>query len=494
MSKKLVFSSFLPLLTVITLSGQYIDKIWTDKKDSVYGFYTVVAPASNRVQGALVLLDGFGGNADNFYSETKIHNTAWANDILVVGIPTGTRLYADKSIIEYLNRILNEIAVKYKLRKEQFAIGGMSSGGTIAVRYAELCHEQPSKFPILPSAVFDVDSPIDLIGLYHSAERDLKKAYDGWWLAESKMITDQFTNDLGNINGDLKKYHEASPFSKDVSTGGNESHLKEVAVRTYHDVDINWQIQNRRRSLYETNMLDASEFINRLVLQGNTHAEFLASKIPGRRSNGQRHPHSWNIVDEIDLIQWIKEQLHFYPEHIQPAFVYTAPEKWGPETILFPIDFAAALPYKGFEELRFAPGWGAANSNEKWAYTILWWLDDVYRFNETVLQQDIETYFTGLTKRRAVADKLEMTAFVPVKAQVQKIKTLAGDIASYTASASIFDSQVTKKPAMLYFKIHVKDCPGKTRTIVLFEVAGNPVTAVVWQQLDKINTDFRCSK
>jgi hypothetical protein len=494
MFKKFIVSCYLMLITAISLSAQYIDKIWTDKKDSIYGFYTVTAPASNRVQGALILLDGFGGNADNFFSETKIHNTAWVNDILVIGIPTGARLYADKEIIQYLNRVLTEIAIKYKLRKEQFAIGGMSSGGTIAIRYAELCHEKPNDFPVSPSVVFDVDSPIDLIGLYHSAERDLKKAYPGWWLGESQMIINQFKNDLGDINGDLKKYHEASPFSKDLNAAGNESSLKDVAVRTYHDVDINWQIQNRRRSLYETNMLDASEFINRLVLQGNTRAEFVTSKIQGRRSNGQRHPHSWNIVDEIDLIQWIKEQLHFYPEHIQPAFTYMAPEKWAPETILFPIDFAAALAYKGFEELRFAPGWGDANSNEKWAYTILWWLDDKYIFNELLLQQNIETYFTGLTKRRAVADKLDMSVVTPAKAHVQKIKTTAGDFATYTATAAIFDSQVTRKPGTLYFKIHIKDCPDKTRSIVLFEVAGNPLTTAVWQQLDKINDDFKCAK
>jgi hypothetical protein len=494
MKKKLTYCCLLALLNTASVFSQYIEKIWVDKADPVYGFYTIIKPASNRVQAALILLDGFGGNAEDFLSETKIHNVAWANDMLTVCIPTGQRLYADKSIIDYLNKVLTEISGTYKLRKDQFAIGGMSSGGTIALRYAELCHEKPAEFPILPAAAFDVDSPVDLIGLYRSSERDLKKNYQGWWLGEAKMITDRFSNELGDINGDLKKYHELSPFSGDLTAAGNESSLKGVAVRTYHDVDVNWFIQNRRRSLYETNMLDASEFINRLVLQGNTKAEFISSKTEGRRSNGQRHPHSWNIVDEIDLVQWLKEQMHFYPDHLQKPYGYTAPVSWTNETILFPMNFAAALPYKGFEALRFAPGWGDANSNEKWAYTILWWLDDKYSFNETVLQQNIETYFTGLTKQRASADKLDMTSFTPAKAQVQKTKTLPGDIASYTATAVIFDSEVTKKPGTLYFKIHIKDCPDKTKTLVLFEVAGSPVNAAVWQQLDKINDDVKCSQ
>jgi hypothetical protein len=389
---------------------------------------------------------------------------------------------------------LGSIAANYHLPKNKFAIGGMSSGGTIALRYAELCNENPAGYPVLPSAVFAVDSPVDLIGLYHSSERDIKKNNKGWWLQECQMIIDRFKQELGDINGDLKKYHATSPFSRVVTGPGNEQYLKNIAVRTYHDVDISWHIQNRQRSIYETNMADASELINRLVLQGNTKAEFISSKVQGQRSNGQRHPHSWNIVDEINLVQWIKEQLHFYPDHLANLYAYTAPLNWEPETILFPIDFAMALPYKGFEELRFAPGWGDAASNEKWAYTILWWLDDVYNFNEKNLQQNIETYFTGLTKRRAVAEKQDMNNFTRASAQVQKIKTLAGDAATYTATAAIFDAQVTKKPGTLYFKIHLKDCPDKTKTIVLFEVAGNPLNTNAWLQLDKINDDFRCVK
>ncbi len=494
MIRKLSLLCVTAFLLAITVSAQYVEKIWVDRTDSVYGYYTVIKPSSLRIQGAVILLDGFGGNADNFLAETKIHNVAWANELLTVCIPTGQRLYADASIIEYMNKVLSSIATTYHLQKKQFAIGGMSSGGTIALRYAELCFEKPESFPVLPSAVFDADSPVDLIGLYQSSERDIKKNNGGWWLGEAQMIMDVYKKDLGDINGDRKKYHESSPFSKDIAGPGNEKYLQNTAVRTYHDVDINWFIQNRNRSIYETNMADASELINRLVMEGNKKAAFVASKLQGQRSNGQRHPHSWNIVDEINLVQWIKEQLHTYPDHLENQYVYTAPETWRPEMILFPIDFAAALPYKGFEELRFAPGWEDAASDGKWAYTILWWMDDAYSFNENILQQNIETYFTGLTKRRAVAEKLDMSAYTPARAQVQKVKTVAGDIATYTATAAIFDAQVTKKPGTLYFKIHLKDCPDKTKTMVLFEVAGNPYSGNAWLQLDKINDDFRCGK
>jgi hypothetical protein len=488
-----VIGIFAMILFVMIVNGQVPEKIWFNKNDSIYGYYVVIKPSGPRIQGALILLDGFGGNADGFLSETKFFNVTFSNDMITVCIPTGRRLYADDSIIALINRVSSSLLHDYSLSKNKFAIGGMSSGGTIALRYAELCKEDPSRFPVQPSAVFCIDSPVDLIGLYRSSERELKKKHSGWWLYESQMIIDSLKLHLGDINGDIKKYNNVSPFSLEDTTAGNEKFLKDVAVRTYHDVDISWHIQNRKRSLYETNMLNASELINRLVLLGNTNAEFVTSRIPGRRSNGERHPHSWNIVDEIDAVQWIKEKLHFYPDHLESQYTYSAPVGWEPETIIFPIDFAPLLPYIGFEELRFAPGWGRP-SGEKWAYTILWWLDDSYPFNEQTLKENLESYFSGLTRRRAIADGLDLKEYFPAKAQVTKIKTIKGDKESYSATVNIFDAQVTRKPGSLYIKIHLKDCQDRSKTIVLFEIAGNTFSNPVWQQLDKINEDYRCGK
>jgi hypothetical protein len=474
-------------------AAQNAEKIWFDKTDSVYGYYVTIKPASNRIQGALILLDGYSGNADGFLSETKMHNVAAVNDILTVCIPTGTRLYLDNSMTELMNRILNEVKTKYNLGKEKFALGGMSSGGTIAIRYAERCYEKPGGFPIQPKAVFDIDSPLDLAGLYKSSQRDLQKNNGGGWPGEAQMIVDRFNKELGDINGDMKKYKEVSPFLREQKDSANEKYLITTAIRTYHDVDVNWFIQNRNRSLYETNLLDGSELINRLVQMGNKQAEFVVSKIPGRRSNGMKHPHSWNIADEIDLVQWVKEKLNFYPEHIANSYTYTAPENWNIEKFLFPFDFAPAITYKGFEDLRFAPGWGNKDSKEKWAYTFLWWLDDVYRFDEKIIKQNLEAYFSGLTKQKATEDKLNMSVYTTSKFEVQKIKTVKGDAETYTAAGSIFDAFVTQKPGNLYIKVHVKECKDKNKTILLLEIAGNTFNQPVWQQLDLINENFRCN-
>ena len=476
------------------LHAQEIVKVWFNKSDSVYGYYNVVRPLSGRIQGALILLDGFSGNASGFLTETKIHNVACANDLLTVCIPTGFRLWLDSSMITLLNTTLLDIIKTYKVKKDQFAFGGFSSGGTILLRYAELCKEKPAEYPVTPKAIFTGDSPVDIIGLYKSAKRELQKGFQGWWLGESQMIIDKLEENFGKPEQNLTKYSRISPFYVGDTTVGNERFLRDVPYRTYHDVDIAWHLQNRKRSLYETNMLNASELVSRLQLLGNKRAEFVSSKLPGKRIDGSRHPHSWSIIDEIDLVQWVKDALEFYPDHIASPYQYNAPQGWNPETILFPIDFAPSLPYTGFEELRFAPGWGDSASAEKWAYTILWWLNDAYHFDEKILEENLESYFSGLTRRRAVADNLDLSLVTPAKAKVTKSKNLNNDGATYSATVNIFDAQVTRKPSVLYIKIHQKNCPAPSKTLLLFEICASPYNLPVWKSLDKIDADFRCKK
>ncbi len=87
-----------------------------------------------------------------------------------------------------------------------------------------------------------------------------------------------------------------------------------------------------------------------------------------------------------------------------------------------------------------------------------------------------------------------MQAFTNAKAQIKKTGTDNNDTSTYTATVNIFDAQVTKKPNVLYIKIHIKKCSDNLNTILLFEVSALPYDKPVWQQLDKLNTDFKCWK
>jgi hypothetical protein len=40
---------------------------------------------------------------------------------------------------------------------------------------------------------------------------------------------------------------------------------------------------------------------------GNKNIELIETQNKGYWANGDRHPHSWSIIDEKDLIKWIME-------------------------------------------------------------------------------------------------------------------------------------------------------------------------------------------
>ncbi len=189
---------------------------------------------------------------------------------------------------------------------DKFVIGGFSAGGMISLRYVELCKEHPTKYSVNPRAVFAVDSPVDLIDLWSFFEKQIDKNYSDVAVGEAKSVTALMQREHGTPKTNIQTYKWLTPFDRLQKGDGNEKYLKDIPVRVYHDVDILWRLQNRRQSGYEANFLNSSELILRLMLMKNEAAEFIKGKT-GYRPNGMRHPHSWNIVDEVEFIQWMKK-------------------------------------------------------------------------------------------------------------------------------------------------------------------------------------------
>jgi hypothetical protein len=54
-----------------------------------------------------------------------------------------------------------------------------------------------------------------------------------------------------------------------------------------------------------TNIPDATALVNILRLLGNTQAELITTGGAGHMPDGSRNPHSWSIVDERALAEWL---------------------------------------------------------------------------------------------------------------------------------------------------------------------------------------------
>jgi hypothetical protein len=158
---------------------------------------------------------------------------------------------------------------------------------------------------VKPIAVYSVDGPTDLENMYHLEERALEKSPNK---TEATYVLNEFRKNIGGSpNENRKNYIYYSTFSKSEKDGGNAKFLKNVPLRIYNDVDVNWWLANRNTDLYSMNALDQSAMINFLHGIGNNKAEFINAFGKGYRLDGTRHPHSWSIVDAVDCVNWIKK-------------------------------------------------------------------------------------------------------------------------------------------------------------------------------------------
>ncbi len=294
------------LLTHQVAFTQTLKRIELDSNDFFSGHYHVVEPKNDSIAGVLVLLAGFGQRAEDTPPETKLHQVGYSNNIMTVFFAGGNKLYADSITQVKLTAVLNDVIYRYKVKTDKFVLGGFSGGGMIALRYVELCNEFPLKFPIKPRGVFTVDSPIDIFTIYEQLEESAKNNYSELAVEEALRAMAHINNDYGVPRENISTYAKLTAFSMNKDYCQNELFLKNTAIRTYHDVDIAWRIINRNQTVHRSNYEVTAELINRLVLMGNTKAEFMQSFQTGYRSNGQRHPHSWSIVNEVEFMQWMK--------------------------------------------------------------------------------------------------------------------------------------------------------------------------------------------
>ncbi len=303
-TKRLFCLTTILLVCQITFA-QTLKKIVLDDKDFYSGHYFAVQPQSDSIAGVLVLLAGFGQRAEDTPPETKLHNVAYVNNILTVFYAAGNKLYADSITQVKLTKVIKDIIRRYKVKSNTFILGGYSAGGMVAMRYVELCNEFPDKFPIQPKGIFTVDSPIDIFTIYEQLEESAKNNYSEPAVEEAVRAMKSIKEDFGIPRENVVTYAKLTAFSMNKNYCENEKYLISTAVRTYHDVDIAWRIINRNQTVHGSNYEVTAELINRLVLLGNSKAEFMQTFQTGYRSNGQRHPHSWAIVNEVELIQWM---------------------------------------------------------------------------------------------------------------------------------------------------------------------------------------------
>jgi len=153
--------------------------------------------------------------------------------------------------------------------------------------------------------LFIVDSPLDLVGLYENAEKNVASNYSEISVKEAKWILDLFDSNFGKGDSAFVKYEVFSPYIFKTHSLRNVSQLKDVKIRLYTEPDTLWWKENRQTPYEDMNAHYIEELSKDLKSLYGNNVEFITTQNKGVRASGMRHPHSWSIVDKQDLLRWM---------------------------------------------------------------------------------------------------------------------------------------------------------------------------------------------
>ncbi len=299
------------LLFGINCNGQKVykpkmEKVFLDAKDTTKNCYTILYPPKLPYSGYIFLMPGFGETAEAVLEQTDLPKKLALNGILTI-IPTfqdGVLSFGVDSLSQQtFNKILAAVTSKHQLTDKKFYVGGFSIGGSCAIKYAE-------NAAIKPIAVFAIDPPLDMERYYNSAKRDIRLSKDNEANEEYVYMIDRIEKETGgNPTKHLAEYYKISPYSFSDTTQTEIKKLSNIPLRIYTEPDINWWLQERGADFTSMNATESSAMINELNRLGNQNAVLLTTQNKGyRKPDNRRHPHSWSIVDNDELIQWLLKQ------------------------------------------------------------------------------------------------------------------------------------------------------------------------------------------
>lgn len=178
-----------------------------------------------------------------------------------------------------------------------FIIGGLSAGGAIAIRYAE--HVLASNNTLKVKGVFAIDSPLDLIRMYKSAENKIHYNCPTKLIRkEGDLIKKYLLRTLGSPEEQPDQYLTYSAFSAGREDGGNAKLLKSIPVRLYSEPDLDFVQKTYCEELqYEDINAFDLEKLSKFLVETGSQAEYITTKGRGF--------HSWNILDPADCADWI---------------------------------------------------------------------------------------------------------------------------------------------------------------------------------------------
>lgn len=268
--------------------------------------YTIWLPEQGNPEGLIVFTHARRDTVDPEY----IIEYALSKKLAVLYATTENRVefFFDREKIQEIENYIHEVLTKFNIPENNLLYCGMSLEGTRALKLAMYGHTNESVYKLIPKAIAVCDAPLDMLRFHKEAVKAKQLNFNAIAANEGAWVSAYLERNLGGNPVDtLNAFVMYSPYSYVANGGPYLQDFMNIAIRCYTEPDVLWWIETRRKEYYAMNAIDLAALINDLKIRGHSKAELIISQNKGFKPDGSKHPHSWSIVDEKELIDWFTE-------------------------------------------------------------------------------------------------------------------------------------------------------------------------------------------
>lgn len=175
--------------------------------------------------------------------------------------------------------------------------------------------ERERKYEEIESELYKLVKPVEeiekvliLFGGFPQRADDIERGDSKNYNEEANWLINLFQNDLGDPESGIENYEAFSPYTSQTNNIENLLSLADLKIRFYTEPDTVWWKENRNNEPNELNAYQIEKLASQLKRRfQNASIEYIATENKGIRANGERHPHSWSIVDKEELLKWMKD-------------------------------------------------------------------------------------------------------------------------------------------------------------------------------------------
>ncbi|MBZ9629693.1 hypothetical protein LB465_02795 [Salegentibacter sp. LM13S] len=264
--------------------------------------YNLYKPDSS--EAVILLFGGFPESAADIENAFPITDYATNENIAVAYLNFNRKIWLKEEEKVQLANDIQEMITVNNLPSDKIYIGGMSSGGSIALLIGNFL-SQNSDYDLDPLGIFAIDSPVDLAALYRISEQNIKNNFSQEAVGESSFMLQYFNAQLGNPDKEIAPYEQYSTFTYETQNFQNLKDLKNTKIRFYTEPDKDWWKENMGINYEQMNAFHLKRLSDFLISEDYNNVELITTEGKGYREDGTRNPHSWSIVDKEELIQWV---------------------------------------------------------------------------------------------------------------------------------------------------------------------------------------------